>query len=216
MLARNWNGGGGNSLWWPIRGGSARKGYLFQVSGIWKGRLSLGEVYEKASALIAALAASLAVLKEKRTKKKREILSNKPLRQRCGHGCWLINRTLLDPLASSFFTFLATGGANRLYKVELNILVLLSLTNFYKTRDMFSTLFKIKKMFLLQEWNTFHTRPQDIPLRKWQGEGSPRDEVESWLRVESSFFFPHLWCSSNNHQKTIFTTHGLTFMYSIL
>ena len=26
------------SLWWPIRGGSARKGYLFQASGIWKGR----------------------------------------------------------------------------------------------------------------------------------------------------------------------------------
>ena len=30
--------GGGYSLWWPIRGGSARKGYLFQASGIWKGR----------------------------------------------------------------------------------------------------------------------------------------------------------------------------------
>ena len=27
--ARNWNGGGGNSLWWPIRGGFAWKGYLF-------------------------------------------------------------------------------------------------------------------------------------------------------------------------------------------
>ena len=49
----------------------------------------------------------------------------------------LLNRALLDPLASSFFPFLATGGANRLFKVELNILVLLSLTNFYKTRDMF-------------------------------------------------------------------------------
>ena len=49
----------------------------------------------------------------------------------------LLNRTLLDPLASSFFPFLATGGANRLFKVELNILVLLSLTNVYKTRDMF-------------------------------------------------------------------------------
>ena len=44
----------------------------------------------------------------------------------------------------------------------------------------------------MQEWNTFHTRPQDIPLRKWQGQESPGDEVESWLRVESSFFFPHL------------------------
>ena len=41
----------------------------------------------------------------------------------------------------------------------------------------------------MQEWNTFHTRPQDIPLRKWQGRESPGDEVESWLRVESSFFF---------------------------
>ena len=39
--------------------------------------------------------------------------------------------------ASSFFKFLATGGANRLYKVELNTKVLLSLTNFYKIRDMF-------------------------------------------------------------------------------
>ena len=29
-------GGGEYSLWWPVRGGSARKGYLFQVSGIWK------------------------------------------------------------------------------------------------------------------------------------------------------------------------------------
>ena len=36
----------------------------------------------------------------------------------------LLNRTLLDPLASSFFPFLATGGGNRLFKVELNILVL--------------------------------------------------------------------------------------------
>ena len=44
----------------------------------------------------------------------------------------------------------------------------------------------------MQEWNTFHTRPQDIPLRKWQGRESPRDEVESWLRVESSFFFSYL------------------------
>ena len=31
-------GGGGYSLQWPIRGGSARKGYLFQASGIKKGR----------------------------------------------------------------------------------------------------------------------------------------------------------------------------------
>ena len=31
-------GGGGNSLWRPIGGGSARKGYLFQASGIWNGR----------------------------------------------------------------------------------------------------------------------------------------------------------------------------------
>ena len=29
---------GGYSLKWPIRGSSARKGYLFQASGIWKGR----------------------------------------------------------------------------------------------------------------------------------------------------------------------------------
>ena len=29
-----WGGGGGYSLQWPIRGGSARKGYLFQASGI--------------------------------------------------------------------------------------------------------------------------------------------------------------------------------------
>ena len=50
----------------------------------------------------------------------------------------LFNRALLDPSASSFFKFLATGwGANRLYKVELNTKVLLSLTNFYKIRDMF-------------------------------------------------------------------------------
>ena len=48
------------------------------------------------------------------------------------------------------------------------------------------------KKILLQEWNTFYTRPQDIPLRKWQGRESPEDEVESWLRVESSFFFSHL------------------------
>ena len=29
---------GGYYLCWPVRGGSARKGYLFQASGIWKGR----------------------------------------------------------------------------------------------------------------------------------------------------------------------------------
>ena len=52
----------------------------------------------------------------------------------CGHGCRLFNRALLDPSASSFFKFLATGGANRLYKVELNTKVLLSITNFYKTQ----------------------------------------------------------------------------------
>jgi len=36
----HWGGGGGYCLWWPIRGGSARKGYLFQASGTctWKGR----------------------------------------------------------------------------------------------------------------------------------------------------------------------------------
>ena len=31
-------GGGGYSLWWPIQRGSARKGYLFQASSVWKGR----------------------------------------------------------------------------------------------------------------------------------------------------------------------------------
>ena len=31
-------GGGRYSLWWPMWGGSARKGYLFQASGIRKGR----------------------------------------------------------------------------------------------------------------------------------------------------------------------------------
>ena len=38
----NWvnfpGGRGGNSLWWPIQGGCARKGYFFQASGISKGR----------------------------------------------------------------------------------------------------------------------------------------------------------------------------------
>ena len=49
------------------------------------------------------------------------------------------------------------------------------------------------KKKLLQAWNTFYTRPQDIALRKWQGRReSPEDEVESWLPVESSFFFSHL------------------------
>ena len=31
-------GGGGYSLQWPIRGVSTRKGYLFEASGIYKGR----------------------------------------------------------------------------------------------------------------------------------------------------------------------------------
>ena len=31
-------GGGGYSLWWPIRGGSLRKGYLSQASGIRVGK----------------------------------------------------------------------------------------------------------------------------------------------------------------------------------
>ena len=38
----NWvnfpGGRGGNSLWWPIQGGCARKGYFFQASGLSKGR----------------------------------------------------------------------------------------------------------------------------------------------------------------------------------
>ena len=40
LLLRRHNApwGGGYSLWWPVRGGSVRKGYLFQASGIWKGR----------------------------------------------------------------------------------------------------------------------------------------------------------------------------------
>ena len=39
MKASEQVGGGRYSLWWPIRVGSARKGYyLFQASGIWKGR----------------------------------------------------------------------------------------------------------------------------------------------------------------------------------
>ena len=37
----------GYSLWWPIQGGSARKGCLFQASGIWKGSLSSSEVYKR-------------------------------------------------------------------------------------------------------------------------------------------------------------------------
>ena len=39
--------GGGESLWWPIRGGSTQKGYLFQASGIWKVGVLLVEVYER-------------------------------------------------------------------------------------------------------------------------------------------------------------------------
>ena len=39
--------GGGYSLWWPIQGGSARKGYVFQTSDIWKGTVSLDEVSKK-------------------------------------------------------------------------------------------------------------------------------------------------------------------------
>ena len=37
------------SLWWPIRGGSARKGYLFQSSCIWKGTVGISQVeaYER-------------------------------------------------------------------------------------------------------------------------------------------------------------------------
>ena len=37
---RGWGVGGGGSLYdgWPIRGGSARKGYLFEALGIRKGR----------------------------------------------------------------------------------------------------------------------------------------------------------------------------------
>ena len=34
-----WGGGGGRySMWWSIRGGSARKRHLFQASGVWKAR----------------------------------------------------------------------------------------------------------------------------------------------------------------------------------
>ena len=37
-------GGGGYSLSWPIQGGSARKGYLFQASGIKRVGISQVEV----------------------------------------------------------------------------------------------------------------------------------------------------------------------------
>ena len=37
----------GYSLWWLIPGGSARKEYLFQASGIRKGRNFFVEVYER-------------------------------------------------------------------------------------------------------------------------------------------------------------------------
>ena len=68
----------------------------------------------------------------------------------------------------------------------------------------------------MQEWNTFHTRHQDIPLRKWEGLESPGNEVESWLRVESSFFIPIYNALQTIIKKLSFTTHELTFMYSIL
>ena len=44
------------------------RGTFFRLQVYERVRISLDEVYERASALIAALAASLAVLKEKRTK----------------------------------------------------------------------------------------------------------------------------------------------------
>ena len=46
------------------------------------------------------------LMKTLSNKKNREILSNKPLRQMCGHGCRLFNRALLDPLAQVFSSFL--------------------------------------------------------------------------------------------------------------
>ena len=120
-------------------------------------------------------------------KKSREILSNKPLRQRCGHGCWLIN-----PLASSFFTFLATGGANWLYKVELNIL---SLTNFYKPRDVFSTLFKFKKkcIFICKNDILFIHAPRTFLLENGRGSGKPWGR--GWILTPCRkifLFFSHL------------------------
>ena len=39
------------------------------------------------------------LMKTLSNKKNRQILSNKPLRQMCGHGCRLFNRALLDPSA---------------------------------------------------------------------------------------------------------------------
>ena len=51
-----------------MRGGSARKGMFFRLQVHERVGISLDEVYERASARIAALAASLAALKEKRTK----------------------------------------------------------------------------------------------------------------------------------------------------
>ena len=69
-----------------------------------------------------------------------------------------------------FLKFLATGGANRLYKVELNTKVLLSFTksgtkvllSFTKSETCFKHCLSSKKIFLLQEWNTFHTRERHL------------------------------------------------------
>ena len=84
--------------------------------------------------------------------KNREILSN----NLSGKGVDMVadcSSYSSRPFGVKFFhdKFLATVGASRLYKVELNILVLLRLTNFCKTRDMF----KFKKNIFITRMKYF-------------------------------------------------------------
>ena len=66
--AWNWNGGGGTPYDGLYGKAPPERGIFFRLQVYERVGISLDEVYERASALIAALAASLAVLKEKRTK----------------------------------------------------------------------------------------------------------------------------------------------------
>ena len=102
--------------------------------------------------------------------------------------------TLRRQVFSSFLR--QDRGANRLYKVELNTKILLSLTNFYKIRDMFLTLYYCKNEILFIHVNDTSTAitpslvPRTFFLENGRG-GKPWGR--GWILTPCrKFFFPHL------------------------
>ena len=54
-MSPTWAGGGGYSLYWPLRAGSARKGHLFRLKVYERVGTLLAEVYERVGKSVIAV-----------------------------------------------------------------------------------------------------------------------------------------------------------------